>query len=227
MNRSRTLSAGLAGFLAVLAASVPASAASADEPNVIEIGTRRELFVDEFLIERRDGLELRLQSPVPREVVLEHDAPWEGSGCGYHTIFRDGEVVRMYYIAADLTNADGSKLASRPVFACYAESRDGIHWVKPELGLFEFAGSRKNNIVWAAPGLDNFTPFKDPNPDCRPDERYKAVGRAPAASTRTSLPTASTGRRSGGAAHHHEGGVRHAEQRLLGPAAQALLVLCP
>ena len=161
----------------------------------IEIGSRRELFVDDFLIDRRDGLELRLQSPVPREIVLEHDAPWEGSGCGYHTIFRDGDIVRMYYIAADLTNADGTKLASRPLFACYAESRDGIHWVKPELGLFEFAGSKKNNIVWSAPKLDNFTPFKDTNPDCPPERAVQGGRRAPAGFMRSSRPTASTGRR--------------------------------
>jgi hypothetical protein len=146
---------------------------------VIPIGTRRELFVDDFLIDRRDGLGLRLQAPVPREVVLEHDAPWEGSGCGYPTVFRDGEVVRMYYIAADLTNADGSKMASRSAFACYAESRDGLRWTRPELGLFTFAGSKKSNIVWSSAGLDNFTPFKDANPDCRPDERYKAVALGP------------------------------------------------
>ena len=85
----------------------------------------------------------------------------------------------MYYIAADLTNGDGSKLAARPVFACYAESRDGIHWTRPELGLFEFGGSKKNNIVWTSPRLDNFTPFEDANPDCRPDERYKAVALGP------------------------------------------------
>jgi hypothetical protein len=112
---------------------------------------------------------------VPREVVLEHEAPWEGSGCGYPTVFRDGEVVRMYYIAADLTNADGSKMASRPAFACCAESRDGLRWTEPELGLFEFGGSRRNKIVWASPGLDNFTPFQDANPGCRPDERNKAI----------------------------------------------------
>ena len=70
------------------------SSAPADEPGVIEVGTRRELFVDDFLIDRRDGLELRLQAPVPREVVLEHDAPWEGSGCGYPTVFRDGSPTR-------------------------------------------------------------------------------------------------------------------------------------
>src|SRR5262249_6808506 len=148
-------------------------------PQAIDLGDRRELLVDDFLIEKRDGLELRLQTPVPREIVLKHDAPWEGSGCGYHTIFRDGDIIRMYYIAGELINEDGTKLASRPFFACYAESKDGIRWVKPELGLFAFDGSKKNNIIWAAKGLDNFTPFKDPNPACRPDERYKAVGSGP------------------------------------------------
>ena len=102
----------------------------------------------------------------------------------------------MYYIAADLTNEDGTKLASRPFYACYAESKDGIRWVKPELGLFEFEGSKQNNIVWAGPRLDNFTPFKDPNPDCRPGERYKASPPGRAGCSRSSRPTASTGRRS-------------------------------
>lgn len=148
-------------------------------PSTLDIGSRRELLVDDFLTEKREGLELRLQSPVPREIVMKHDAPWEGSGCGYHTVFRDGNIVRMYYIAADLTNEDGTKLASRPIFACYSESKDGIHWVKPELDLFEFGGSKKNNIIMSAKGLDNFTPFKDSKPDCPPSERYKAVALGP------------------------------------------------
>ncbi len=166
----RSVSLGALFFAAVL---------SAAEPATIDIGTRRELFVDDFLLDRRDGVDLRLHSPAPQEEVFVCDAPWEGSGCGYETIFRDGNVIRMYYIAADLTSADGTKMAQRPIFACYAESQDGIRWVKPELGLFEFEGSKRNNIVWSGPGLDNFTPFKDPRPDCPPSERYKAVGSGP------------------------------------------------
>jgi len=61
-----------------------------------------------------------------------------------------------------------------PIYAAYAESRDGFHWKKPELGLFEHAGSKKNNIV--RPNAHDFSPFKDPNPACAPDARYKAVG---------------------------------------------------
>ena len=47
----------------------------------IEIGSRREMFVDDALIDHLSGrAELRLNEPVQREVVLRHDEPWEGSG---------------------------------------------------------------------------------------------------------------------------------------------------
>ena len=95
----------------------------ANDRDAIDIGDRRELFVDKFLLDRLDGVELRLHSPTPREVVMVCDAAWEGSGCGYETVFRDGSIIRMYYIAADLTSADGTRMTSRPIFACYAESR--------------------------------------------------------------------------------------------------------
>lgn len=164
--------------LALLACLLsPATWAAASEP--VDIGSRRELFVDEALIARREGVELRLHQPTPREIVLVHDAPWEGSGTGYHTIFRDGPILRMYYVAGPLTTENGTKMPSRPLVACYAESRDGIHWEKPNLGLFEFEGSKNNNIIWAAKGLDNFTPFKDPNPDAPADELYKSVSSGP------------------------------------------------
>jgi hypothetical protein len=155
------------------------AAAPAGQPGPVDLGDRRELLVDDSLLYSLEGVDLRLHAPVPREIVMVCDAPWEGSGCGYETVFRDGPIVRMYYIAADLTSADGTKMASRPLFACYAESRDGIRWIKPELGLFEYGGSKKNNIVWSSPGLDNFTPMKDPNPACRVGEQYKAVGNGP------------------------------------------------
>ena len=34
---------------------------------------------------------------------------------------------------------------------CYAESQDGIHWDKPELGLCEWCGSTANNINLTGP----------------------------------------------------------------------------
>ena len=139
----------------------------------IEIGSRRELFVDEFLVERMMGVELKLQQPVPRELAIVHDAPWEGNISGYHTVFRDGDRYKMYYRGSHFDEA-ASKVAHEEV-PCYAESGDGIHWEKPELGLVDFAGSRTNNIVAVAGSGHCFAPFKDANPACAEDAPYKAL----------------------------------------------------
>jgi len=142
----------------------------------VEIGADRQLLVDEYLIERMSGeVELRLHSPVAREVSLVHDAPWEGNTCGYHTIFRDGDIVRMYYRGWDHDEKTGKQL--HPAVVCYAESADGIVWVKPKLGLVAFGGSKDNNIILEGHGTHNFTPFKDGKADCPAAQRYKAVAR--------------------------------------------------
>ncbi len=138
---------------------------------VIELGSRRELFVDDYLIERLQDVQLRLQKPVPRNVVLDHDVPWEGNTSAYHTVFQDGKLFRAYYRGSHY----GPPRPYRPV-VCYAESLDGIEWYRPELGLVNCQGSTRNNIIWDGPGALNFTPFRDTNPDCRDGEQYKALG---------------------------------------------------
>lgn len=150
--------------------------ASPASGQALDVGGRLELFVDDYLIEKLEGdARLELHRPAPREVVLVADRPWEGNTSAYFTIFQDSDRYRMYYRGSHFDEAAG-KPAHREV-TCYAESRDGIHWVKPELGLFEFDGSRRNNIVWDGPGAHNFTPFRDANPACPPEARYKALAR--------------------------------------------------
>jgi hypothetical protein len=150
-------------------------AAQSSNAPVRDIGSRRELFVDDWLIERLDGAALRAHRPEPAEVVLTCDAPWEGNTSAYFTLFADGDRFRMYYRGSHWD--EEQKKAAHPEFTCYAESRDGIHWTKPSLGLFEYGGSKDNNIVWAGEGTHCFTPFKDANPDCPPEARYKALSR--------------------------------------------------
>ncbi len=141
----------------------------------IELGSRLELFVDDYPIDRMEGeAELHLNKPEPQEVVLVTDRPWEGNTCAYYTIFQDGDIYRMYYRGSHFD--EKTRKATHPEFACYAESKDGGHWTKPELGLVEFQGSKQNNIVWDGVGSHDFTPFKDANPRCAPDARYKALG---------------------------------------------------
>ncbi len=170
-------------FLVLLAS--PPNTTTAQQPS-IAIGARRELFVDEYLIEKRSGIELRLHHPTPRDVALIHDEPWEGTGCGYHSIFHDGERYRMYYKAWQLDVEKGKLKTNRhPLFCCYAESQDGIHWTKPKLGLHEFQGSRDNNIVLVSGKLgpldiDAGHPavFLDERPDIDASARFKAIVRS-------------------------------------------------
>ena len=148
--------------------------ARAVETTPIDIGSRRELLVDHYLIDNVSGsAQLRLHRPTPREIVMIHGEPWEGNSCGYHTIFRDGDLYRMYY--KSYQQVLKGEAATHGILACYAESHDGIHWVKPKLGIVEFNGSKQNNIIWPETTSTGIAPFKDPNPDCRAEARYKAI----------------------------------------------------
>ena len=42
------------------------------------LGSRRGLFVDDWLIDRMSGVHLKMHSPISREVALEFNRPWEG-----------------------------------------------------------------------------------------------------------------------------------------------------
>ncbi len=168
----------------VIFASIGQSSIFASENEVLDIGSRRELFVDDYLIDQLNGKATqRLHHPVPREIVIKHEEDWEGTGTGYHSIFKDGDIYRMYYKAwhLDLSN---KKLDTgrHPIFCCYAESKDGIHWTKPDLGIHEYKGSKKNNIIlypgqFKSVNMDPGHPaiFKDENPNCPPESRYKAI----------------------------------------------------
>jgi hypothetical protein len=139
----------------------------------LNIGSRLEPLVDDWLIDRMTGAELMLHRPTPKEIAITFDKPWEGNVSAYVTVFPDGEKFRMYYRGMDY---DPKTQKSGDEKVCYAESTDGIRWTKPDLNLFEFKGSKQNNIVWQGPACHNFAPFKDANPDCPADARYKALG---------------------------------------------------
>lgn len=141
----------------------------------IAIGGRLEPLIDGFLLSDKSGdLRQDVHPPTPAEVVFVTGKPWEGNTSAYYTIFRDGDLIRMYYRGS---HADQQRKSTHREVTCYAESRDGIHWTKPELGLFEFEGSKQNNIVWDGIGTHCFAVFKDANPACPPEARYKAISR--------------------------------------------------
>jgi len=140
----------------------------------VAVGGRLEMFTDDALIGKITGdVKQHLIQPRPAEVVFTTDQPWEGNTSGYYTLFQDGDIYRMVYRGWQHENI---RTATHKEVTCYAESKDGIHWTKPNLGLFEWNGSKENNIIWLGPGTHNFTVFRDDNPATPPSARYKALG---------------------------------------------------
>jgi hypothetical protein len=146
---------------------------------VVDIGSRVEMFVDEWLIEQRNRVEMKMHPPIRREVVLSFDQLWEGRASSFCTIIQEEDKIRLYYRG----NASNRKSDDVEQVTCYAESTDGIHFTRPELGIYEFQGSKRNNIVWQGIASHNFAPFRDESPHALPEERYKAVGGVATAGT--------------------------------------------
>ena len=158
----------------------------------LEIGSRLELFVDDWLIDRMEGTRLVLQRPVDAGKIFDLNLPWEGPLSGIPCVFKDGDKYRMYYRGARRLMQKGRPGSSN---ICYAESADGIHWTKPNLGIYEFAGAksaftrflvkpydkkpeiriRENNITYLGDGTPQWHCFKDENPEADPQRRYKAI----------------------------------------------------
>ena len=60
---------------------------SAAEP--INVESKRELFIDDFLIESLQNAEIRLSTPRDEGPVHKFDKSWEGPFCGYSTVSND------------------------------------------------------------------------------------------------------------------------------------------
>lgn len=146
----------------------------ADDVQPVDIGSRLELFVDDYLIDELSNATLRLHPPRDEGIAFHFDKPWEGAFCGYVTMIKDGDQYRAYYRGLPNAGRDGRIDES----TCVAESSDGIHWEKPVLDQYEYDGNKKNNIVFAKapPFSHNFCPMIDTKKGIPASERYKALG---------------------------------------------------
>ena len=113
-----------------------------------------------------------------KEKVFVFDSPWEGNHCVYQVIMKDDDKYVMYYLAHD------TRIPFTEIRVCRAVSNDLLTWERPSYGIREFNGSKDNNIILDATDqkngekdafFDNFFVFKDTNPSCAKDAKYKAL----------------------------------------------------
>jgi hypothetical protein len=115
----------------------------------------------------------------PGNPVLPHGP--EGSPDGhraqfYGSVIRVSGKYRMWYCAEDRESDPVRSSSFRPA---YAESQDGIRWSKPELGLVEYRGNKRNNLLLFLPTphfeltepLASFVLYEPEDPN--PGHRYK------------------------------------------------------
>lgn len=124
----------------------------------LRIGNRWVLFIDDYFVEDRYNVRREVNIPLkhPLNPVMVGDKPWDSHAYSPSVLFdEEAGLFRMWYQVFDAgayvrQNRTGGWDADKhgyPYFVCYAESRDGIHWEKPELGLIEYRGWKGTNVV--------------------------------------------------------------------------------
>ena len=130
-----------------------------------DFGTEKQILFDDDLVEEKRGFTLAINPPQRSEhPALLPDKPWDAGGVSHSSVVvgENGEHKMWYYGVAPERKSHAM---------CYATSADGVTWEKPELGLFEYEGSKQNNIV--APRIHAGV-FEDPHE--APERRYKMIG---------------------------------------------------
>lgn len=167
----------------LLAATVPALVhSSPSRAALIDLGDRKHLFLDGSLLESARGVEFEQCIPeLRRENLLRSDRPWEAARAGaFSSVLDERGTIRLWYSGCEsLVDYPRMGRGARRFIGeriCYAESRDGARFRKPDLGCIRIHGSTRNNVVMpgAAPGV-----FLDPFDI--PDRRYKTLMRIDAA----------------------------------------------
>lgn len=145
--------------------------------DILNIGSRREVFWDDFLIDKEKTTAFpRMMHPIKREACFAFDQGDEVScAISYPCIVKDDKGYKMYYMAwkNGVIDWNDLNLANLPCL-CVVESKDGIHWERPDLTITHHPELPKNNVI-----LDYIVEgpyvFYDHSPLCKKGEEYKLV----------------------------------------------------
>ena len=159
-------------LLVLLPAAIAWGATTSLEP--VEIGTQKQLFLDDQLIAATDGVFRVVNQPVkhPNNPLIALEPPQQVNGrelvivTGNVMHDSDEQLFKMWYEAADYRWSHN--------YVGYATSKDGIHWELPRLDVIDHPLGYTNLVFEnrhgeVAPGV-----CKDPR-DPDPQRRYKMI----------------------------------------------------
>ena len=127
----------------------------------------RFLLLDKRIIEKTENVKLEVGKVEKHSAnpLFGEEKEWEmrfDNLYGNVIFDREESIYKCWYspfivdsaahgMTLEQRNRDYSEPHNREMGICYATSENGINWEKPDLGLVEYNGSKKNNIVWRGP----------------------------------------------------------------------------
>lgn len=145
----KSLTISLVLCLTAFLANVRAETDLPREP--VEIGTEPQFFVDDYIVDNRWPLDFthEVMERVVHQPVKHAANPLIPGKGGYLSVVydEDAKLFRMVYQVIWYISREPLKYVYS---LAYAESKDGIEWKTPNLGLYEWQGSKNNNICWQA-----------------------------------------------------------------------------
>jgi len=147
--------------------AAPSAAAPAPGPltpalprEPVRIGEAPQFVFDRYIIDNHWGLKYKKEAVLTRfhQPVKCERNPLIGDG-GYVSVVHDREagLFRMWYQAFRWIRKE--KPIELAYAIAYAESKDGVEWDLPGLGLHEWMGGKDNNIVMRGKGRWASSPF--------------------------------------------------------------------
>ncbi|MGH9396495.1 MAG: hypothetical protein ACRD18_06550 [Terriglobia bacterium] len=118
-----------------------------------ESGAHTVLLVDDHGILYRPGTR-RVPHSLTRypdnPVIKSREKPWEVE-IGWNSVYHN-PLTGKYQLWYQAYSGSLARNKRKRCVVCYAESKDGIRWVKPSLGLYSYNGIRETNIVLTGNG---------------------------------------------------------------------------
>jgi len=189
-------SATWVALVVVVSSLVPLESAGETVESVV-IGSAKQLLIDDHVISKRVGVS-RVFNPAEKSLanpIMRGEKPWEGKTIYVGSVLFDEEeqifkmwywVLNMSYIVPPKPFSQYENLMKAAQYKesfslCYATSRDGLKWDRPNLGLVDFKGSTANNLLPPVTDgrMHNYAGIIKDMRDPNPARRYKAVAWRP------------------------------------------------
>jgi hypothetical protein len=113
------------------------------------------LFDQKLISYKTENINIKINKPKYEGIALHNDKLYDGDENTYHTVIQTKDKIIMFYRALKIPDHPHKHIhefSKQFEYTCYAESTDGINFIKPNL-------NNETNIIFKNNCSHNFFPF--------------------------------------------------------------------